>query len=102
MTTRMQDPLTLDRTVIGTAGVVLGALALAAVAWIAFLTFGTADVPQWLRVAGSAFLPLGLAGAVGAGLIAPPGPARRRAWLGMALAAVAALTLVVMLVAVGG
>nr|WP_297427506.1 hypothetical protein [uncultured Actinotalea sp.] len=97
MTTRTQDP----RLAIGTAGVVAGTLALAAVGWLAFLTWTSSDVPEWLRISGSTLLPLGLFSAAAAALLAPTGPARRRARTGLVLAAAAVLALTLLLLTEG-
>lgn len=83
----------------GTVGLVSGALALAAVGWVALLTYSSLDVPEGLRIAGSTLLPLGLVGAVGAAILARPGRGRSRTLVGLALAGAAVLGLVLLLVA---
>ena len=87
------------RPLVGQIGALFGALALAAVGWLALLTFSSLHPPEAVRIAGAAFLPLGICGAI-AGIVGRHGASRPWAFLGMALAAVAVVALTVMQFAV--
>ena len=88
------------RPLVGQIGALFGALSLAAVGWLALLTFSSLHPPEAVRIAGAAFLPLGIGGAILAGIVGRHGASRPWAFLGMALAAVAVVALTVMQFAV--
>ncbi|MFI7063635.1 hypothetical protein ACIBL3_21805 [Kribbella sp. NPDC050124] len=89
-----------QRPLIGQIAAVSGALALAAVVWAGVLTFSSLDPPQAIRIAGLAFLPLGIGVAAGAGAAGRHGASRPWALLGIALAATAVVALIAMQFAV--
>ena len=93
--TRASGPL------VGKMGAVFGALAAAATAWLAVLTFTSINPPDLVRFAGAVFLPIGIGGAIAAAIAERHGPGRGLALVGLGLAAVAVVVLVVMQFAVG-
>lgn len=88
-------------SLVGQISAGFGALALVGVAWVAVLTFSSLDPPEAVRITGTLFLPLGLGGAVGAGIAGRHGASRPWALLGMALAAAAVVALTLMQLAAG-
>ena len=63
---------------------------------MAVLTFSSLDPPGAVRIAGAAFLPLGIGGAIGADIAGRHGASRPWAFLGVALAGAAVVALTVM------
>lgn len=96
MTTRTHD----HGALVGQVGAVFGALALAAVAWLAMLTFSSLNPPDTVRFAGAVFLPLGIGGSIGAAIAGRRGPGRPWALLGLGLSAAAVVALTAMMFAV--
>lgn len=80
----------------GVVSTVLGALALVGVAWVWLLTATSLDPVEWLRIAGSWLIPLGLVGAVVTGPFGLHGPGRRWAIVGLGLAAATVVAFVVL------
>lgn len=76
------------------------ALAAAALAYVLSLT-GVVDPPNWARVVGLAWLPIGLLGAPIAYTAARTGPGRHRGRLGLAVALVALVAFVALQFAAG-
>jgi hypothetical protein len=73
---------------------VFGAVAVVAFLWIWLISVETPfnppefNPPEWLRIAGSSLLPVGIGGAVGAGVVAFRYGDRVRALVGIGLAVV--------------
>lgn len=88
----------------GTVSIVMGALALVSVGWLAFLTFGPDEpvLSNTVRALGMAFLPVGLAVGIPTGILAARrgDSARRAGLIGLALAAVAIAAFVVLITSV--
>ncbi|QGF22999.1 hypothetical protein [Raineyella fluvialis] len=83
---------------LGIWSIVLGVLGFAAVGWGWYLTYTTADPPEWSRIAGLAFLPIGLFGALGTGIAALRLPRTRVAgFVGLALAGLTVLSFVLLM-----
>jgi hypothetical protein len=77
MTTRTREPRISYPTTGRTAGVVsavMGVLALVGTGWVVLISTVDVDVAEWLRVAGSTLVPVGLVGAVIAGFLGWRGP----------------------------
>lgn len=82
-------------TAAGPLSLALAILALVSFAWIWLISVSTGfDPPEWLRIAGSSLLPVGLVGSVVAGAIGLRTPTRGYAVAGLATTAlvVAAFT----------
>jgi hypothetical protein len=75
----------------GLVSMIFGALALAAVVWVALLTY-VINPPNWIRIAGSSFLPIGIVIGLGTGVLGRRGPERRWAITGLTLVAIAVIT----------
>lgn len=81
----------------GVASIILGVLGLASVGWGWFLTATTTyDPPNSIRIAGMAFLPIGLFGAVITGIRAVRSGQRATGWAGLALAGLIVVAFVVL------
>ncbi|TDO68518.1 hypothetical protein EV651_102440 [Kribbella sp. VKM Ac-2571] len=98
-TVRRTDPE--QATLAGKVSALAGIVALAAFVWIWALSATSFDPPQWARILGSMFLPVGLAGAIGAGATGVRSGGRVWAYIGLALAAVTVVVFVVLLNAYG-
>ena len=82
--------------------VAFGAVAMAALLWITALSLlADFNPPDWIRVAGSMLLPVGLAGSVATGLAARRGPDRALALTGLVLSALAVAGFVVLMFTAG-
>ena len=79
---------------LGTASVVLGLVGLAALGYAWLLSTPDVDPPNWLRVVGLVWLPVGFFGALLTGVLALGGPGSSRGVVGLLLVAamVAAVT----------
>lgn len=80
----------------GKVGAAFGLVAFAAFAWIWALSSTSFDPPGWLRIAGSAFLPVGLGGAAVAAVLACRAGERPWALVGIGMATVSIVGLVVL------
>lgn len=85
----------------GRLSVVFGLVALAAFGWLWALTATPLDPPNWVRILGLAFLPIGLVGAVITGIAGLRGAARGWAVVGLAAAGVTIVAFVVVLTVYG-
>jgi hypothetical protein len=79
----------------GIVSAVMGLLALVGTAWVVLISAVDVDVAEWLRIAGSTLVPIGLVGAVIAAFLGWRGPGRGWAVTGVALAAVTVVSFVV-------
>lgn len=73
----------------GKASIVLGLVGLASLAWLWVISATSFDPPQWLRILGSSFLPVGLFGGLATatlGMLREDGKATSK--VGLLLAAV--------------
>lgn len=86
---------------LGRLGVAFGVAALAAIAWLALLSFTSFGPPDVVRFLGALFLPIGIGGAIGVAIAERRGPGRRLALIGLGLAGLAVVGLVVMQLAAG-
>ena len=83
--------------VAGRVGFAFAAVAAAAMVFVwSISTSGALDPPAWVRIGGSLLVPVGIAGAVGAGLLGLRGSGRRWAIAGLAVAAAAVVVFVVL------
>ena len=86
----------------GTAALVMGALFVAATAFAALLSLSESfNPPDWVRVAGLVWLPIGFFGTPIAFLVSRGGRGRTRGSVGLALAFAALVGFVVLLVVAG-
>lgn len=83
------------RRAAGIWSAVLGALGLAALAWVWVVGQPGIDPPHWARVAGMIWLPVGVIGAPLAGAVGLRGPARTWAVTGIVLAVLTVAGLIV-------
>lgn len=82
--------------VMGKATIVLAALGMASVLWMWWMTAGSVDPPDWLRVGGHVFIPVGILGALGTGTVGMlTDSGRRLSQIGLLLAALDVVAFVV-------
>ncbi|WP_142139233.1 hypothetical protein [Acidovorax sp. SLBN-42] len=85
----------------GRLSAVFGLVALAAFGWLWALSATPLDPPNWVRIVGLAFLPIGLVGAVVTGIAGLRGAARAWAVVGLVAAVVTIVAFVVLLTLYG-
>ncbi|MDC5696275.1 hypothetical protein OO014_03325 [Intrasporangium calvum] len=96
----LQDP---DRAagrradLIGLVALVLGFAAVAALIWLWALTLPNVNPPNWVRILGVLWLPVGVVGAGWAGLLGLRGPGRRWSVVGLSLAGLAVVGFVTLI-----
>lgn len=82
---------------VGVSAAILGLLGLAAFAWTWILSAAPIDPPEWLRIVGVWLMPIGIVGALVAGIAGLRGPGRPWAIAGLVLAAVAIIAFVLLI-----
>ncbi|WP_448005554.1 hypothetical protein [Agromyces bauzanensis] len=86
---------------VGAISLALGLVALVALVWLWALSTTPLDPPQWVRILGIAFLPIGLLGALITGIAGLRGEGRRYAIGGLIAAAVTVIAFIVVLTVYG-
>lgn len=82
---------------VGVSSAVLGLIGLAGFAWTWILSVGPIDPPEWLRIAGVWLMPIGIFGALIAGIAGFRGPGRPWAIVGLVIAAIAIVAFVLLI-----
>jgi hypothetical protein len=73
---------------------VFGAVALAAFLWLWALTLPDVNPPNWIRILGVIWLPIGIGGAAVTGILGWRGAGRVRSVVGLSLAALAVIAFI--------
>ena len=81
----------------GRMSAAFGLSAIAALVWLWVLTATPLDPPNWVRILGLAFLPVGVVGAVIAGMSGRRGAGRTYALVGLSAAAVTVIGFVLLI-----
>ena len=82
---------------LGALCVAFGALGAAAFLWLAALTLTDLNPPDWIRILGVIWLPIGMAGSLITGVMGRKGPHRVAVSIGLALTALTAIGFVVLI-----
>jgi hypothetical protein len=81
----------------GVTAAILGLVGLAAFAWTWILSATPIDPPEWLRIVGVWLMPIGIFGALIAGIAGLRGPGRPWAIVGLVLAGVTIVAFVLLI-----
>ena len=93
------QPPSSDR--LGVLCVTFGALGAAAFLWLAALSLTDFNPPDWIRILGVVWLPIGVAGSLITGVVGRHGPHRVAVTIGLALTALTLIGFVVLIAGSG-
>lgn len=80
----------------GTLCAAFGAVAVAAFLWLLSLMLPDFNPPNWIRILGVVWMPIGVAGALVTGYLGRNGPDRSRVVIGLSLAALTVIGFIVL------